>query len=178
MALMEIVEYPDKRLKQRSEPVEAVTDETRQLARDMAETMYHVGGIGLAAIQVGVPLRMLVCDVAPPEEPRCLLTLINPEILKSEGEVCSEEGCLSVPGSFEEVKRAARVTVRYLDLAGNAQSIEADGLLSICLQHEIDHLNGVLFIDRLSSLKRKLAVRRTQRHQQERDQQATLKQEA
>jgi peptide deformylase len=169
MAILQIVEYPDKRLKQRCDEVPEVTDDIRKLASDMAETMYDAPGIGLAASQVGVLKRIVVCDVSTEEEPSQLYHLINPEIVKAEGETYGEEGCLSVPGSFEEVKRAARVTVNYLDLDGKPQSLETGGLLAVCLQHEIDHLNGVLFIDRLSSLKRKLAARKTQRFQQERN---------
>lgn len=167
MAILEIVEYPDKRLREVCKPIETIDERIKTLAADMAETMYEAPGIGLAAIQVGEPVRLVTIDVSPPEE-KHLITLINPEIIERDGELVYEEGCLSVPGAFEEVKRAERVVVDYLDLEGERQRIEAEGLLSICLQHEIDHLDGALFIDKLSSIKRKLAKRRVERFKDER----------
>ncbi len=169
MAILEIVELPDKRLHQKSEPIKEIDDSIRTLAKDMAETMYAAPGIGLAAVQVGEMLRMLTCDVSEKDAPPALMTVINPEITSREGECSGDEGCLSVPGVFDEVKRAERITVKYLDLDGNEQTIEAEGLLAICLQHEIDHLDGVVFLDRLSSLKRKLALRRMDRFKRERE---------
>lgn len=168
MAILEIIEQPDKRLRQMSEEIQKIDDEIKQLAVDMAETMYAAPGIGLAAIQVGRPLRMLVCDISDPEAESQLLTLINPQIVEKEGKVVSEEGCLSVPGVYEEVSRAAGIEVEYTNLEGEKMGIACEGLMSICLQHEIDHLEGRLFIDHLSSLKRKLAKRKLERYKQER----------
>ncbi len=169
MAVLEILEYPDKRLKTACQPLERIDDDIRRLAADMAETMYVAPGIGLAATQVGAPVRMLTCDVTAPEEENRLYTVINPRIVEADGKIVYEEGCLSVPGVFEEVERAARITLEYMDLEGRDQVLEAEGLLAICLQHEIDHLDGKLFIDRLSSLKRKLAVRKLERFKEERE---------
>ncbi|RJO64558.1 MAG: peptide deformylase [Myxococcales bacterium] len=169
MALLEIIEYPDKRLRLASKPVETIDARIRRLAADMAETMYAAPGIGLAAIQVGEPLRLIVCDVHAEGEDAKLLTVINPEIVATEGEVAMEEGCLSLPGIFEEVRRFAKVGVDYLDLDGERRHIDAEGLLAVCLQHEIDHLDGKVIFDRLSSLKRKLAVRRLERFKAERE---------
>jgi len=168
MALLEIVEHPDKRLKRMCKPVEEVTEDLKKLAADMAETMYDAPGIGLAAPQIGESMRMVVIDVSGPDEEAALYTLINPVIVEKEGDTSYEEGCLSVPGTFEEVKRAAEVGLDYLDLDGNKQHLKADGLFAICIQHEIDHLDGKLFIDRISGLKRKLAVRKMERFKKER----------
>ncbi|ALA17031.1 MULTISPECIES: peptide deformylase [unclassified Chelatococcus] len=155
MTIRPIIVIPDPRLKQPSEPVEAVTDEIRQLADDMLETMYDAPGIGLAAVQIGVMKRILVLDVSREGEEKRPMVFINPEIVWSSEETSTyEEGCLSIPEYYEEVERPARVRVRYVDLDGKAQEIEADGLLATCLQHEIDHLDGVLFLDHLSKLKR------------------------
>lgn len=162
MTILPILVIPDPRLKLVSEPVEAITDDVRKLVDDMFETMYDAPGIGLAAIQVGVAKRLLVIDVGSREEGRQPLTVINPEIVwASEDEFrVHQEGCLSIPEYYEEVERPARIRVRYTDLGGKTQEIEADGLLATCLQHEIDHLNGVLFIDHLSRLKRDRVNRR------------------
>lgn len=152
----EIKKYPDPVLKEKARPIEAITPELRALAEDMLETMYASEGIGLAAPQVGESVRLIVVDVTGPEvraEPR---VIVNPEIVCSEGEVTSDEGCLSVTAMRSEVCRSATCTVKGLDLDGNPVEIEADGVLSVCLQHEIDHLEGVLFIDRISRLKRTL----------------------
>lgn len=155
MAIRPIVSIPDPQLKLVSEPVGAITDEIRTLAADMLETMYDAPGIGLAAIQIGVPKRLLVIDLAREDEPKRPMVVINPEIVWSSEEMnVHEEGCLSIPEYYEEVERPQRVRVRYTDLDGKAQEVEADGLLATCIQHEIDHLNGVLFIDYLSKLKR------------------------
>lgn len=132
-------------------PVDKIDDSIRQLAADMAETMYEAPGIGLAATQVDVHLRVVVIDVS--EERNALRVFINPEILSCDGLALGEEGCLSVPGIYDKVERAERVTVRYLDLAGQEQRLEAEGLLAVCIQHEIDHLNGKVFVDHLSQLK-------------------------
>ncbi|MBB4017241.1 peptide deformylase [Chelatococcus caeni] len=155
MTIRPIIVIPDPRLKQPSEPVEAVTDEIRQLADDMLETMYDAPGIGLAAVQIGVMKRILVLDVSREGEDKRPMVFVNPEIVWSSEETSTyEEGCLSIPEYYEEVERPARVRVRYVDRDGQAQEIEAEGLLATCLQHEIDHLDGVLFLDHLSKLKR------------------------
>jgi peptide deformylase len=155
MALREILILPDKRLRLVSEPVTKITADVRRLVDDMFETMYDAPGVGLAAIQVGAPQRVVTVDVAKKEEPKNPQLFINPEILTvSEEKSIHEEGCLSIPEYYDDVERPAQVRVRYLDLNGKSQEIEAEGLLARCLQHEVDHLNGVLFIDYLSKLKR------------------------
>ncbi len=151
MAILEILHYPDKRLRTVAEPVDAVDDSIRSLVDDMLETMYAAPGIGLAATQVNVHKRVIVMDLS--EEKNEPLCFINPEILSSEGVEQTEEGCLSVPDIFETVERAERVTVRALDKDGNEFTLEADGLLAVCIQHEMDHLMGNLFVDYLSPLK-------------------------
>lgn len=151
MALLPILRFPDPRLQKIARPVDKIDDSIRQLAADMAETMYEAPGIGLAATQVNVHLRVVVIDVS--EERNALRVFINPEILSCDGLALGEEGCLSVPGIYDKVERAERVTVRYLDLAGQEQRLEAEGLLAVCIQHEIDHLNGKVFVDHLSQLK-------------------------
>jgi peptide deformylase len=162
MSLMRIhtVDTDLAALKRKSEPVAAVDDELRALMDDMLETMYDAPGIGLAAIQVGVPKRVIVMDLARgDEEPRAPRFLVNPEILWASDETAPyEEGCLSVPDIYDEVERPAKVRLRYLDRDGNSVEEEAEGLYAVCVQHEIDHLNGVLFIDHLSRLKRERAV--------------------
>jgi peptide deformylase len=155
MALREIIVLPDKRLRLKSEPVKKIDKEVRALVDDMFETMYEAPGIGLAAIQVGVPRRIITMDLSKKEEQQQPRVLINPEILWSSDETASyEEGCLSIPEFYEEVTRPTQVRVKYLDLDGKLVELEAKGLLATCLQHEIDHLNGVLFIDHISKLKR------------------------
>ncbi|CAH1664940.1 peptide deformylase [Chelatococcus asaccharovorans] len=156
MAIRPIILIPDQRLKTESEPVTDITDEIRTLAADMLETMYDAPGIGLAAVQIGVMKRLLVIDVAGKEEPRAPMVVINPEITWASDEEFSihEEGCLSIPDYYEEVERPAKIRVRYMDLDGKTLEIDAEGILATCLQHEIDHLDGVLFIDYLSKLKR------------------------
>ena len=166
MAIRQIVEVPDPRLRQISSPVEEVTDEIRELVSDMFETMYAAPGIGLAAIQVGVPRRVLVIDLQEPAEEggepvRDPHVFINPEILEhSDQDVPYTEGCLSVPDQFAEVDRPDRIRARWLDLDGKVREEEIEGLLATCLQHEMDHLNGVLFIDHLSRLKRDMILKR------------------
>jgi peptide deformylase len=155
MAVREIIILPDKRLRLASEPVKKVDAGVRKLIDDMFETMYDAPGIGLAAIQVGVPQRVITMDLSKKEGPQEPRVFINPEILwTSEETALYEEGCLSIPEYYEEVERPAQVRVKYLDRDGKAQEVEATGLLATCLQHEIDHLNGVLFIDHISRLKR------------------------
>jgi peptide deformylase len=156
MALLEIRTYPDEVLRKKAEPVEKVTAEIRELAQNMAQTMYAAPGIGLAAPQIGESVRMIVIDILGGEEGGELHTLLNPEIVESTGESIGEEGCLSVPDVREEITRAQYVTVKAHDLDGNTVTLRAEDMLAVCLQHEIDHLNGVLFIDHLSRLKQTL----------------------
>ncbi len=155
MTIREIISLPDKRLRLVSKPVEAITPEIRALADDMLETMYEAPGIGLAAIQVAVPLRLITMDLSKKEGEKDPRVFINPEILSSSEELSTyEEGCLSIPEYYEEVERPATVRVRFMDLDGKIHEEDADGLYATCIQHEIDHLNGVLFVDYLSKLKR------------------------
>ncbi|ETR78255.1 peptide deformylase [Afipia sp. P52-10] len=155
MAIRDIIILPDKQLRLVSTPVEKVTGDVRKLAEDMFETMYDAPGIGLAAIQVGVPQRLITMDLAKKEGPPNPRVFINPEITwSSEDLSVYEEGCLSIPEYYEEVERPAKVRVRFLDLDGKVHEEEAEGLYATCIQHEIDHLNGVLFVDYLSKLKR------------------------
>ena len=159
MSLLDIVIYPDPVLREKCQPVSEITDEIRQLIEDMTETMYDAPGIGLAASQVGSLHRVIIVDVGDDEESGSegkLYQIINPEIVAESGSVESEEGCLSIPDVRESVKRSSDITVKGLDPEGNEISIDANGLLSICLQHEIDHLDGILFIDRISRLRREL----------------------
>jgi peptide deformylase len=159
MTIRPLVIIPDSKLRLVSEPVQEITSEIRQLADDMLETMYDAPGVGLAAIQIGVPVRMVTMDVSKSEDERQPMVLINPEILwASEEKRVYEEGCLSIPEYYEEVERPDRVRFRYMDLKGETIEQDADGLLATCVQHEIDHLNGVLFIDYLSKLKRDRVV--------------------
>lgn len=151
MALLPILHFPDPRLRNVAKPIDTVDDEIKQLAKDMLETMYDDGGIGLAAIQVNVKKRLVVIDLS--EDKDQAMYLINPEIIETDGKEKSQEGCLSVPGFFDYVERAEWIKCRYLNLQGELQEIETDGLLAVCIQHEIDHLNGKLFIDYLSPLK-------------------------
>ena len=151
MALLPILRYPDPRLHTHAQAVEAVTDDIRQLVADMAETMYEAPGIGLAATQVNVHRRVVVIDVS--EDQSALMALINPEILERSGEQVCEEGCLSVPGIYEKVARAERVRVRALNAKGEPFELDAEGLLAVCIQHEIDHLDGKVFVEYLSALK-------------------------
>jgi len=161
MAILPIIELPDPRLRLVSEPVGAVDAAVRKLMDDMLETMYEAPGIGLAAIQVAVAKRVLVMDVAREDEPKQPLCLANPEIVwSSEDKNVYQEGCLSIPEYYEDVERPKQVRVRYLDRDNKVQELEADGLLATCVQHEIDHLNGVLFIDYLSRLKRERVVKK------------------
>ncbi len=152
MTILDILHFPDTRLRNRAKPVKQVDDSVRALVRDMLETMYQAPGIGLAAPQVNDNRRVVVIDIS--EEHNAPLCLINPEILQREGEEEMDEGCLSVPGVYERVVRADRVKVRALNEEGEPFELEAEGLLAVCIQHEIDHLDGKLFIDYLSNLKR------------------------
>ncbi|MBN8950008.1 MULTISPECIES: peptide deformylase [unclassified Rhizobium] len=161
MTIKPLIILPDPLLRQASKPIEQIDTEIQRLADDMLETMYDAPGIGLAAIQIGVPRRMLVIDVAREGEEKTPLVFINPEIVASSDErSVYEEGCLSIPDYYAEVERPARVTVKHLDRNGKEQLTEADGLLATCVQHEIDHLNGVLFIDYISRLKRDMVIKK------------------
>lgn len=167
MAVRPILRYPDARLKQVAEPIRAVDDEIRTLVDDMAETMYAAPGVGLAANQVGVLLRVFVIDIASDDEPSDLRVFINPEIVETDGTQTWEEGCLSFPGVTEEIRRAERVRVKALDRDGNPFELEADGLLAVAIQHETDHLNGVVMLDKLSAVKRRLLGRKLARAKDE-----------
>jgi peptide deformylase len=156
MSLLEIYKYPDPVLLKKAEPVKGIDASIQKLIADMLETMYQAPGIGLAATQVGRPIRIIVFDLRPREEGRSPSFLINPEIIEAEGEQTLEEGCLSVPEYFSEVKRNAKVKVRGLNVKGKPVEICGEGVLATVLQHEIDHLDGILFIDRISALKRAL----------------------
>jgi len=158
-----ILTFPDPVLKQKAAPITVITDEVRQLARDMAETMYDAPGVGLAAPQVGVLQRLIVIDVAAKDEAPQLITVINPVIVQGEGEVYEEEGCLSVPDFSANVRRYETVVVKGLSLDGQERVWQADGLLAIAFQHEIDHLEGTLFVDRLSPLKRELFIKKAKK---------------
>jgi peptide deformylase len=161
MAVRDILIIPDKRLRQKSAAVKAVDKPLRALVDDMFETMYAAPGIGLAAIQIGEPLRVVTMDLAKKDEPKAPLVFINPEVVWSSDEKATyEEGCLSIPEYYEEVERPQKVRVKYLDLDGKAKELEAEGLLATCLQHEIDHINGVLFIDHISKLKRDMVMKK------------------
>lgn len=166
MSILTILELPDERLRTKAVPIETVDEEIRQLADDMLETMYAAPGVGLAATQVNVHKRLLVLDVS--EEKNTPLCFINPEIVHRLGKEESEEGCLSVPGFYEKVTRAEKIRVKALDREGNAFEMDADGLLAVCIQHEMDHLEGKLFIDYLSALKRQMARKKVRKEQRQR----------
>jgi peptide deformylase len=161
MTIKPLIIIPDPLLRQVSKPIETVDKELLQLADDMLETMYDAPGIGLAAIQIGVPRRLLVIDVSREEDEKIPQVFINPEIITSSDErSVYEEGCLSIPEYYAEVERPAAIAVKYIGRDGKQHEIQADGLLATCLQHEIDHLNGVLFIDHISRLKREMVIKR------------------
>lgn len=165
MAILDILHFPDPRLRNKAKPVETVDDSVRRLVDDMLETMYQAPGIGLASTQVNDPRRVVVIDIS--EEHDQPLCLINPEILGKQGEEEMDEGCLSVPDVFETVIRADKVRVSALDRDGNPFEMEADGLLAVCIQHELDHLDGKLFIDYLSNLKRQRIRKRLEKDQKQ-----------
>jgi len=156
MAVLEILKYPHPILKKRSQAVAEIGNDVKKLIQDMRETMYGAAGVGLAACQVGVPRRVIVLDVSPMDPQHTFFALINPEIISDEGEVDHEEGCLSVPDCLEKVKRKEKVCVRGVSPEGMEVEIRGDGILAIALQHEIDHTNGVLILDRVSQLKREI----------------------
>tara|TARA_Y100000590_G_scaffold391569_1_gene468316 strand:+ start:8375 stop:8899 length:525 start_codon:yes stop_codon:yes gene_type:complete len=168
MALRKILTEPNKILRQKSLTVDKVDDELRKLMDDMLETMYAAPGIGLAAIQVGVPKRVIVLDIAPKDAPRNPMYFVNPQIItKSEINSTYEEGCLSVPGQFAEIDRPDKCNLRYLDYYGRPKEIQAEGMLATCIQHEIDHLEGILFIDYLSKLKKTMIVKKLSKQKKE-----------
>ena len=161
MALRQILTEPNKILREKSLTVKIVDEDLQKLMDDMLETMYAAPGIGLAAIQVGVPKRIIVLDIAPKDKPKNPMYFINPEIItKSENSSTYEEGCLSVPGQFAEINRPDKCHIKYLDYYGQPKEIKADGMLATCMQHEIDHLEGILFIDYLSKLKKTMIVKK------------------
>ena len=161
MALRQILTEPNKILREKSLFVEKVDEDLQKLMNDMLETMYAAPGIGLAAIQVGVPKRVIVLDIARKDEPKNPLYFINPEIItKSKDSLAYEEGCLSVPGQFAEITRSSNCYIKYLDYYGQPQELKTEGLLATCIQHEIDHLEGILFIDYLSKLKKTMIVKK------------------
>ena len=158
-----ILHYPDPRLRLKGLPIERVTPELDRLIDDMAETMYAAPGVGLAATQIGAQHRLFLIDIAADDEPSNLIVFINPEITVKEGEQCGPEGCLSFPGVTEDVKRAAKIKVRATDRHGKTFEIEAEGLLAVAVQHENDHLDGVLMIDRMGMLKKRIVTRKMQK---------------
>jgi len=165
MAIRDILHYPDPRLRNRAQAVERVDDAVRRLVDDMLETMYAAPGIGLAAIQVNIPKRVITIDISEHgDQPLCL---INPEILELAGRIETEEGCLSLPGIYESVERADAIRARGLDRDGQAVEFEAEGLLAVCVQHEIDHLDGKLFVDYLSQLKRQRIRKKAHKQQRQ-----------
>jgi peptide deformylase len=165
--MREILKYPDPRLREVGAPVKEVTPAIKALVEDMAETMYASAGCGLAATQIGEMVRVFVVDCAGEDEPSDLRVFINPEIIEADGQQVWSEGCLSFPGVSEEIKRAERIRAKALDRDGKPFEIEADGLLAVAIQHELDHLNGVLMIDKLSALKRRMMGRKLAKAKQE-----------
>jgi peptide deformylase len=168
MAIRTILHYPDKRLRNPGAKIEKVTPEIQQLVDDMAETMYAAPGVGLAATQIGEPYQLFVVDVAEQDQPSDLKVFINPEILEAHDEITWTEGCLSFPGITEDVDRKAKVRVRALDREGKPFELEADGLLAVAIQHEYDHLQGVLMIDHLGPLKKRMVDRKMKKRAEER----------
>ena len=161
MALREILTEPNKILREKSLVVERVDKNLQKLMDDMKETMYAAPGIGLAAIQIGIPKRVIVLDIAQKDQPRNPMFFVNPEIIdKSENKSTYEEGCLSVPGQFAEIDRPAKCHIKYLDYNGEKKEIKAEGMLATCIQHEMDHLEGILFIDYLSKLKKTMIIKK------------------
>jgi peptide deformylase len=165
MAILPILQYPDERLHKVAKKVDKIDDAIRKLVRDMAETMYSAPGVGLAATQVDKHIRLIVLDVSDMHDD--LKVFINPELVTSQGEKVNEEGCLSVPGIYENVSRAERVSVRALDEHGKPFTVEAEGLLAVCIQHEIDHLNGRVFVEHLSHLKQTRIRAKLKKHKRE-----------
>ena len=168
MTKLAILEYPDPRLRNKAQPIDKVDDAVRKLIGDLLETMYAARGVGLAASQVDVHRRLIVLDVSETRDQP--LVFINPEILSAEGRAPGEEGCLSVPGIYDKLERASRIKVRALDRNGAPFEMEAEGMLAVCIQHEMDHLEGKLFVDYLSELKRQLIRRRLSKERKQRSQ--------
>ena len=161
MTIRKILTEPDPFLRQKSKKVDIVDDEIRSLMDDMVQTMYDAPGIGLAAIQIGVPKRVIVIDISKKDEKKNPMYFVNPEILiKSENDATYEEGCLSVPNQFAEINRPDKCKVKYIDYDGKEKVLEAEGLLATCIQHEMDHLEGILFIDYLSKLKKSMIIKK------------------
>jgi len=170
MALKTILTEPNKLLRQISQPVEIVGDSERELMNNMLETMYDANGIGLAAIQIGVPKRIIVMDLSKEENKKLPMYFVNPLIIKkNEQKTIYEEGCLSVPNQFAEIQRSSKCEIEYLDFNGDKQNLEAEGLLATCIQHEIDHLEGILFIDYLSKLKKEMIIKKLSKQQSKPD---------
>jgi len=168
MALREFLTEPNKILRKKSITVDEVNEEIQLLMDDMLDTMYAAPGIGLAAIQVGIPKRVIVLDISKKDEPKKPMCFVNPEIIvKSKNNSSYEEGCLSVPGQFAEIERPDKCTVKFLDYYGKAQELKAEGMLATCIQHEMDHLEGILFIDYLSKLKRSMIVKKLSKQKKE-----------
>ena len=168
MTTRKILIEPDPILRKKCSPLEKVDDQTRKLMKDMLETMYKAPGIGLAAIQIGILKRIVVIDISKDEEKKSPLFLVNPEIIfRSKNTSVYEEGCLSLPGQFAEIERPAECHLKYLDFDGKTKELKADGLLSTCIQHEVDHLNGILFIDYLSKLKKDMIIKKLIKHKKE-----------
>ena len=166
MAIKKILTEPNKLLRQISVPVEKVEEREQELMNDMLETMYAANGIGLAAIQIGIPKRIIVMDLSKEENKKLPMYFVNPVITKKNNERKTyEEGCLSVPNQFAEIDRPSKCEVEYLDYNGNKQNLQAEGLLATCIQHEIDHLEGILFIDYLSKLKKEIILKKLSKHQ-------------
>jgi len=170
MALKTILTEPNKLLRQISQPVERVEDAERELMNDMLETMYAANGIGLAAIQIGVPKRIIVMDLSKEENKKLPMYFVNPLIIKkNEEKTIYEEGCLSVPNQFAEIQRSSKCEIEYLDFNGDKKNLEAEGLLATCIQHEMDHLEGILFIDYLSKLKKEMIIKKLSKQQSKPD---------
>ena len=168
MALREILTEPNEILRKKSLPVEKFDEDLQQLMKDMLDTMYAAPGIGLAAIQIGVPKRVIVLDLSSKDEPKNPMYFINPEIItKSESKSTYEEGCLSVPGQFAEIDRPDKCHIKYLDYNGQQKEIKAEGMIATCIQHEMDHLEGILFIDYLSKLKKTMIVKKLSKQKKE-----------
>ena len=165
MAILNVLHYPNPNLRKKAAPVDALDKDIRTLAEDMLETMYAEGGIGLAATQVDVQKRVITMDLSETKDQP--LVMINPDILSSEGSEEMQEGCLSVPGFYETVQRAEKIKCVYLDIEGESRELDVDGLLAVCIQHEIDHLDGKLFIDYLSPLKRQLIKKKIQKQEKQ-----------
>jgi len=170
MTIKKILIEPDPILRKKCEPLEKVDNEIRKLMKDMIETMYKAPGIGLAAIQIGILKRIVVIDIEKEEEKKNPLFFVNPEIIyRSKNTSIYEEGCLSLPGQFAEIERPSECTLRYIDYDGKEQELKAEGLLATCIQHEVDHLNGILFIDYLSKLKKDMIIKKLVKHKKEID---------